>query len=171
MADVYDEPTAELHPGFSSEGATPTPWAEAREHLKEADIYWVATVRPDGRPHVTPVVAVWLDDSMFFSTGRGERKARNLARNPHCIVMTGRNTLSQDLDLVLEGDAALVKDQARLQRVADTFASRYGAPFRFTVHDGAFHGEGGEAIVYEVKPTVAFGFGRGRAFSQTRWRF
>ena len=31
--------------------------------------------------------------------------------------------------------------------------------------------EGGEALVFEVRPTLAFGFGKGEQFSQTRWRF
>jgi hypothetical protein len=38
------------------------------------------TVRPDGRPQVTPVVAVWLDGAVHFTTGPTERKAHNLAQ-------------------------------------------------------------------------------------------
>jgi nitroimidazol reductase NimA-like FMN-containing flavoprotein (pyridoxamine 5'-phosphate oxidase superfamily) len=75
------EPATELHPQFSSEGATATPWAEAREQLEKASIYWLATVRPDGRPHVTPLLAVWLDGALYFCTGPSERKAKNLAHN------------------------------------------------------------------------------------------
>ena len=43
---------AELEPQFSSDDATPTPWAEARECLEKAEVYWLSTVRSDGRPHV-----------------------------------------------------------------------------------------------------------------------
>jgi nitroimidazol reductase NimA-like FMN-containing flavoprotein (pyridoxamine 5'-phosphate oxidase superfamily) len=168
---AVEDPAAELEPQFSSDGATPTPWAEARECLEKAGVYWLTTVRPDGRPHVTPLVSVWLDGALYFCTGPGERKARNLIHNPHCVITTGCNALSEDLDLVVEGDAVKVSDEARLRRVADRFASKYGPPFQFTVRDGAFYGEGGPALGYEVAPATAFGFGRGDSFSQTRWRF
>ncbi len=153
-------PVAELEPQFSSDDATLTPWAE---------VYWLATVRPDGRPHVTPVLSVWLDGALYFCTGQSERKAKNLARNSHCVITTGCNALNEGLDLVVEGEAARVSDEARLQHVADTYESKYG--WHFTVRDGTFHGDGGNiALVYEVPPTTAFGFGKGK-FSQTRWRF
>ena len=47
---------------------TPTPWATARAHLEETTAtYWLATVRPNGAPHVMPVLAVWVDGRLFFS--------------------------------------------------------------------------------------------------------
>lgn len=165
------EPVTDLHPQFSSEGATATAWAEGREHLEKAEVYWLTTVRPDGRPHVTPLVAVWLDDALYFCTGPDERKAKNLAGNAHCVITTGCKALTEGLDLVVEGDAVKVSDEAKLQRVADKYAAKYDPPFQFTVRDGVFYGEGGEALVYEVAPTTAFGFGKGQTFSQTRWRF
>jgi general stress protein 26 len=165
------EPVAELEPQFSSDDATPTPWAEARERLEKAKVYWLSTVRPDGRPHVTPIASVWLDNALYFSTGQTERKAKNLALNPHCVITTGCNVL-EGFDLVVEGGAVRVTDEARLQRLADGYAEKYGQLFRFTVRDGAFYGEGSESevLVYELAPTMAFGFGKG-TFSQTRWRF
>ncbi|MCL5995892.1 MAG: pyridoxamine 5'-phosphate oxidase family protein [Chloroflexi bacterium] len=166
------DPAAELQPQFSSADATPAPWAKARERLEQAEVYWLTTVRPDGRPHVTPLVAVWLDGALYFCTGATERKAKNLAHRSHCIITTGCNTLSEGLDVVVEGEAVRVRDGARLQRVADVYASKYGPPFQFTARDGVFHGDGGNvALVYEVIPTTVFGFGKGKSFSQTRWRF
>ncbi len=162
------DPITELEPQYSSPEATPTPWAEGRERLEKAEIFWLSTVRPDGHPHVTPLLSVWLDDALYFSTGPSERKAKNLAQNPHCILTTGGNALSEGLDLVVEGDAVTVSDEALLQRVADRYATKYD--WHFTVRDGAFHGEGGRAEVYAVVPITAFGFGKG-TFSQTRWRF
>jgi nitroimidazol reductase NimA-like FMN-containing flavoprotein (pyridoxamine 5'-phosphate oxidase superfamily) len=166
------EPAAELEPHFSSDDATATPWAEARERLATAKVYWLSTVRPDGRPHVTPVAAVWLDDALYFTTGQTERKAKNLALNPRCVVTTGCNVL-EGLDVVVEGDAVRVTDEARLRQLADGYVAKYDQLFRFTVRDGAFYLEGGETavLVYELAPTRAFGFGKGESFSQTRWRF
>ncbi|MBI2706595.1 MAG: pyridoxamine 5'-phosphate oxidase family protein [Actinobacteria bacterium] len=166
------QPHAELAQQFSSPDATPTPWAEASRSLEEAELYWLTTVRPDGRPHVTPLVAVWLDGAMYFCTGADERKAKNIVRNPHCIITTGRNSLDEGLDLVVEGAAVQVTDESHLRRVAERYAAKYDQPFHFAVRDGAFlNGEGGRALVYEVAPTTAFGFGKGESFSQTRWRF
>jgi general stress protein 26 len=167
-----NEPLAELEPQFSSNHASATPWAEAREILATAKVYWLSTVRPDGRPHATPIAAVWLDDALYFSTGPTERKAKNLAQNTHCVVTTGCNDL-EGVDLVVEGDAVRVTDEARLQRLADEYVAKYDQLFRFTVRNGAFHMEGSETEipVYELAPTTAFGFGKGDSFSQTRWRF
>ncbi len=167
MADK--NPVAELQPQFSSPGATPTPWPEARRLLEEAQIYWLSTVRPDNRPHVTPLFAVWLDDAVYFGTGADERKVKNLVHNPHCIFTTGCNVIA-GLDLVVEGEAIRTSDAGKLQRVADQFAAKYG--WHYAVRDGVFHGDKGNvALVYEVTPTTIFGFGKGEQFSQTRWRF
>src|SRR4051794_4373756 len=133
------EPVTELHSQYSSPGATPTAWADARSGLEQAEIFWLSTVRPDGRPHVTPLLAVWLDDALYFTTGPAERKAQNLAHNAHCVLTTGCNALGEGLDLVVEGDAIRVSDEALLQRLADRLATKYN--WHYTVRDGAFYGE------------------------------
>ena len=167
------EPTTELHPDYSSPGATATPWATAVGQLEKAEIFWLSTVRPDRRPHVTPLPAIWMDGALYFSTGAEERKAKNLAQNAHCILTTGRNALNEEgLDLVVEGDAVRVTDNAQLQRVADRYEAKYGSTWHYDVRDGTFIGsEDNVVLVFEVAPTTAFGFGKGAVFSQTRWRF
>lgn len=171
MAEL--EPVTELS-AFSSKDAIATPWPQARPVLQDAKLYWLSTVRPDGRPHVTPLLGIWLAGALYFCTGATERKARNLDQNPHCILTTGRNQIEDGLDLVVEGAAAKVSDAAELRRVADTFESKYGS--HFTAPEGTWFGLGdairtGDAAVYRVAPTVAFGFGKGKSFSETRWRF
>lgn len=173
------EPVAELEPRFSSGDATARAWRDGRERLEGAEVYWISTVRPDGRPHVTPLLAVWLDGALYFCTGPDERKAKNLARNPHCILTTGCNALGEGLDLVVEGEAVRLTDGAGLRRVADAYLSKYGDDWRFAVREGVLHHDSGAsretdpgaARVYEVAPTRAFGFGKGVPFSQTRWSF
>ena len=172
-------PVAELNARFSSGGASPTGWAEARQELETAEMFWVTTVRPDGRPHVTPLIAVWLDGALYFCTGPSERKAKNLMQNQNCILTTGCNKRHEGLDIVMEGEAVRVTEGALLQRVADAYEAKYGNEWRFTVRDGTFYhvsestqdedADGG--LVYEVNPSKAFGFGRGDEYSQTRWRF
>lgn len=165
------DPVTELHPGFSDPKATAMPWTKAHEYLSQAEIFWLWTVRPDGRPHVTPLIAVWMNDAMYFCTGVEERKRKNLAENAHCVLTTGCNAHSKGLDLVIEGDAVRVIDEEALQKIADAYVAKYGSDWHFDVHDGAFYGQGGEAWVYEVSPAKAFGFGKGDPFSQTRWSF
>jgi nitroimidazol reductase NimA-like FMN-containing flavoprotein (pyridoxamine 5'-phosphate oxidase superfamily) len=158
-----NEPVAELNSRFSEEGATAVAWAEGRQRLEEAEIYWLSTVRPDGRPHVSPLLSVWLDEALYFCTGDDERKARNLARNPQCILTVGGGGLHEGLDVVVEGRAVRVDEEAVLQRIADAWEAKYGPAWHYEVRDGA-------AYVYRVAPVTAFGFGRG-GYTQTRWRF
>jgi hypothetical protein len=175
MTMARTEPVAEVDSRYSSPGATATSWTEARKDLQSAPVFWVSTVRPDGRPHVTPLLAVWLDDALYFCTGERERKAENLGRNRHCLLATGCNALDHGLDLVVEGDAERVSDDARLRRIAGEYASKYGDDWRFGVRDGFFVHPGHESservLVFEVAPVKALGFRKGSTFSQTRWRF
>jgi nitroimidazol reductase NimA-like FMN-containing flavoprotein (pyridoxamine 5'-phosphate oxidase superfamily) len=164
-------PEPELDPRFSEDGARPTPWAEVRNTLVEAELFWISTVRPDGRPHVTPIPAVWHDEALHFCTGAGEQKGVNLARNPSCALTTGNNAWKSGLDVVVEGRAKRVVHEARLRRLADAWESKYRGDWKFEVADGHFHQEGGgEALVYEVSPAKVLAFAKG-AFAQTRYRF
>jgi len=166
------EPTNELDARFSSDDAVPSRWSDARDRLRDASIYWLTTVRTDGRPHVTPLIAVWLDEALYFCTGPTEQKAKNLVENTSCVLTTGTNAMDEGLDVVLEGDAVRVRDRATLARLADAYERKYGSTWRFGVGDEAFlNGEHGEALVFEVTPTKVLGFGKGEPFSQTRWRF
>lgn len=162
---VDKQPTTELNTQFSAPDATAIAWDDALQHLEDAEIYWLSTVRPDGRPHVTPVIAAWLDGALYFHTGPTERKAKNLAQNAHCILTTGCNALGQGLDVVVEGPAEEITDRSALQRVAQRFAEQYGPPFDFSLE----HLQ--DNLVYRLTPVTAFGFGRTGTYSQTRWRF
>jgi flavin reductase (DIM6/NTAB) family NADH-FMN oxidoreductase RutF len=81
--------------------------------------YWLATVRPDGRPHVMPILAVWVNGMLFFAAGQGTRKARNLVLNSHCVVAVEQ----EPLDLVIEGSARKTRDDETLRRVAERYAT------------------------------------------------
>jgi uncharacterized pyridoxamine 5'-phosphate oxidase family protein len=170
--DDRRQPETELS-AFSSDDASPTEWASARAQLDAAEVFWLSTVRPDGRPHVTPLLAVWSDDALYFCTSPPERKAKNLDQNPYCILTTGRNSLD-GLDIVVEGKAREVSDEDELGRVADAYAAKY--PSDFTEPHGTWFGldeaiRSGDSLLYCVAPVTAFGFGKGASFSQTRYRF
>ena len=163
--------STELDSRFSAPGAAATPWADAERALSDAPIYWIATVRHDLRPHVTPLIGLWVDDTFFFCTGPGEQKAKNIVDNSNCAVVTGSNGYGQGLDIVVEGNAERVVEGARLEQLAAQFVAKYGEDWRFEVRDSAFHHGGGEAWVYEVAPNKVLGFEKGTPPGQTRWRF
>lgn len=165
-------PTTTLDGRFSAPGTAPTSWADARQVLAEAQLCWITTVRADGRPHVTPLVAVWLDEALHFSTGAGEQKGVNLVANPTVVLAAGPNRWDGGLDVVVEGRAVRVTDEAVLARLAEAWTTKWDGSWRFEVRDGAFRQPGHEtpALVYRVVPEKVLAFGQG-TFTQTRHRF
>jgi nitroimidazol reductase NimA-like FMN-containing flavoprotein (pyridoxamine 5'-phosphate oxidase superfamily) len=166
-----NEPGSKLDQRFSDPSAVATEWHETRRVLETAELFWITTVRSDGRPHVTPLVAVWLDDAIYFITGAGEQKAMNLRDNRHVILMTGCNHWDEGLDIVVEGNAVPVTEDAMLNRLAEAWAAKWDGRWRFEVHNGSFQPEQGEApLVFSVTPTKILAFAKG-TFSQTRYLF
>jgi Pyridoxamine 5'-phosphate oxidase len=84
-------PTPDLHSGLSAPGGRPTPWRDGVDVLESAELFWISTVGADGRPHVTPLPALWRDGALHFCTGAGEQKALNLHANDQCDRTTGDN--------------------------------------------------------------------------------
>ncbi|MFE9929678.1 pyridoxamine 5'-phosphate oxidase family protein [Streptomyces sp. NPDC005533] len=164
-------PSTLLDERYSDEEAAAVPWPTAVAELTAAELYWLTTVRPDARPHVTPLIGVWADGALHFCTGPHERKAENLRGNPNVVLTTGSNSLHGGLDLVVEGEAVRVTDSGRLRALAAVWEAKYGAEWHFDVGDGVFVNPGaGEAVVFAVAPRTAFGFGKA-PYSQTRWSF
>jgi nitroimidazol reductase NimA-like FMN-containing flavoprotein (pyridoxamine 5'-phosphate oxidase superfamily) len=134
-------------------------WDWALERLTKSRNYYVATTRPDGRPHVMPVWGVWIDNRLLFSTGNSSTKARNLAANPSCAVATDDPTEA----LIVEGIAAEETDAEILQRFVAVYKDKYD----WEVNASA----GG---IFAVTPRVAFAFIESPEDFQnsaTRWRF
>jgi len=163
-------PTTSLDTRFSDTAAAPTSWDDTVAAIVTAELFWITTVRADGRPHVTPLPAIWLDGTLHFSTGAAEQKAVNLRANPHVVLTTGRNDWDHGLDVVVEGDAVRVTDDATLKRLAAAWRTKWDGRWQFEARDGAFHHDAGEALVYAVATTKVLAFGKG-TFSHTRHRF
>ncbi len=165
-------PTTSQDVRYGEPGAAATGWDRAAALLADAELSWLTSVRPDGTPHVTPLITVVHEGTLHFCTGPEERKARNIAANPAVALTTGSNTLHGGTDVVLEGRAERVTDEQRLRSLADAWVAKYGEEWRFTVSGDAFRPPegGGEAWVYAVRPTRGFGFGKA-PYSQTRYRF
>jgi general stress protein 26 len=165
-------PTTEIDPRFSDPDATPTSWAEAEAVLASAQLSWLTTVRADGRPHTTPLVTVWHDGVLYFCTGAEEQKGVNLTHNAQVTVTTGCNTWDQGVDVVVEGEAVRVSDEALLGQLAEAWAQKWDGSWQFRVADSRFRHSGDEGVaeVFGVTPTKVLSFGKG-PFSHTRHVF
>jgi hypothetical protein len=156
-------------------GNPPLPWSRAEKQLAAPSdtnmTYFLATVRPDGRPHVAGVGALWVDGKFYVVSGAATRKSRNLAERADCVI----SVKLPDLDLVVEGSAAKVTDDATLQRIAKLYDAQ-GWPA--TVKDGAFVAPYSAPSagpppwdLYEFTPTTAFGVATAEPYGATRWQF
>lgn len=163
-------PRTELDTRFSEPGAHPTSWEATLEAINHAEIFWISTVRTNSRPHVTPLVAVWLDDALHFTTGAGEQKARNLASNPHVALTTGANDWQSGLDVIVEGEATRVTDARQLERLAAAWARKWDGRWDYEVGQDGFEHDAGTALVFAVRPTKVLAFTKG-GFTHTRHRF
>jgi hypothetical protein len=154
-------------------GEKPIPWSRALEQL-DAGVdatCWLATASPDGHPHVAGIGALWLDGKFYIVTGAGTRKGRDLAKSPSCVI----SVALKGLDLVVEGSAVKVRDDATLHRLAKAYADQ-GWPV--TVKDGAFTAPYSAPSagpppwdLYVITPKTAFGVATAEPHGATRWRF
>jgi nitroimidazol reductase NimA-like FMN-containing flavoprotein (pyridoxamine 5'-phosphate oxidase superfamily) len=165
-------PVTTLDERFSDPAATATSWDETSKALESAELFWISTVRADGRPHVTPLVAVWADSVLYFCTGEAEQKAVNLNANPHVVLTTGCNGWEAGLDAMVEGDAVRVTDDATLRRLAQAWTTKWDGQWHYEARDGAFRHEGGDeaVLVFAVAPAKVLAFTKG-TFSHTRHLF
>jgi hypothetical protein len=155
LSEVIGSPVPGRHSGDA------TSWEQALSRLNHETTYWAATVRPDGHPHVRPVLGLWLHGLFYTSTSPGSRKGRNLQHDDRYVISVSSSALPA-IDLVVEGVAARVLDEIELLTVAQAYDGKYG--WDVEVQDGALYGEGAPTAgpppyhVYRVTPTVAYGF-------------
>ena len=142
--------------GISNNKTGLLPWKWAEKNISQSREYWMITVRPDARPHAMIIWGLWFDGAFWFGTGRNTQKARNLAKNPHCIVGT-QNAAEA---VILEGVAELVSDPAVRKKLEPISKRKYGMS------------GGGSEPVYRVRPTRIFGLIE-KSFTKTatRWMF
>jgi general stress protein 26 len=166
------EPITSLDTRFSQPGSAATPWETTRQVLEAAELSWITTVRQDGRPHVSPLVAVWFDGALWFCTGSAEQKAVNLRIHQEVIVTTGCNSWDHGLDVVVEGEATREASDDILAELAKAWSAKWDGRWDYEVHDGAFHhpGDEGEVLVFRVTPRKILAFGKG-TFTHTSYRF
>ena len=149
----------------------PLSWSEVEGRLAGGGWFWLATVRPDGGPHLVPLFAAWAGTSFFIASKDRARKSRNLEADSRCVISTDTG----DLHVIVEGVAHHVRDEVGLQRAAEAFQAVYGWPTRIQGSQldadyGAPTSGGAPYEAYEVTPVKAFGFPTdGETITPTRW--
>jgi PPOX class probable F420-dependent enzyme len=171
LADLYHSPLLDwsrietrLNAGLSQAPGTGGP---------DRHTCWLATINPDGSPHVTGIGALWADGSFWFETGQHTRKGRNLARDPRCTL----SVATQEFDLVVAGQATLVTDPATVADLAARWAAG-GWPARVDDTGVALTAEFSAPSagpppwhVYRLAPRTATALRAVEPGGATRWRF
>ena len=156
-------------------GTEPLPWDEVRRRFDAERWYWLATAGADGRPHVRPVLAVWLGDRVYSTTSPDARKGRNLESRPECSL----SARAPAIDIVVEGTASWVDDRDALEQVAAVYDAKYGWPVTIT-SDNMFDAPYGAPTagpppyrLFEITPSVVYAFGTSDdlGVQSTRFRF
>lgn len=174
MTDTMTEPIFTRN--LDRYGSAELPWSRPRDILAsdtpEATLtFFVATARPGGGPHSAGVGAAWVDGELYFTSGPGTLKSRNLAANPACSV----SVRLRGIDLVLEGEAHRVMDTPTLERLAavyrtggwpasvdgDALTAPYSAP---SAGPAPWH-------LYRLTKHTAVGVATAEPYGATRWDF
>jgi hypothetical protein len=155
-------------------GEAELPWDRPRDLLAVGSLpgtQFLGTTRPDGRPRAAGVGAIWIDGDLYFTSGPGTRKTRNLAASPACTM----SIQVEGLDLVFEGEAARVTDPDTLDRATaiyreggwpaevegDALTAPFSAP---SAGPPPWH-------LYRLTFHTVFGVAGAEPFGATRWRF
>ncbi|MCU1465732.1 MAG: pyridoxamine 5-phosphate oxidase-related FMN-binding protein [Actinomycetia bacterium] len=171
LADIYGTPLLE--------------WSKIEERLGQGltqapdaggpnrHTCWLATINPDGSPHVTGIGALWAESTFWFETGRNTRKGRNIARDPRCTL----SVATQEFDLVVEGRADLITDPTTVAAMAARWAAG-GWPATVDETGSALTAEYSAPsagrppwFVYRITPKSATALLTVEPGGATRWRF
>lgn len=134
-------------------------WSWVSRQMAEARNYWLATVRPDGRPHAAPVWGLWLDETFYFGTGQNSVKGRNLAQNPAVSL----HLESGDEVVILEGVVEKISDRPLLRRIYEIYGQKYGLDMSANAAEDA-------EPTYALRPATGFAWLE-KDFPNTATRF
>ena len=146
----------------ADEGSGLLPWSWAVDRLHASKNLWVATVWPDGRPHVTAVWGVWMLDAAWFSCGLHARKLVNLRTNPRCTIASDDSANP----VVVDGVAEVITDRMAIKRFLDALNAKYGGGVTEDFLDPETN------ATVRVRPVTAISIRHDDfAGSPTRWRW
>ena len=156
-------------------GIKALPWDQVRQAFAAERWYWLATAGPGEVPHLRPVLAVWLDGSIYSTTSPAAAKGRDLQRHPEASLAAR----APDIDIVVQGATSWVADRHLLERIAAAYQSKYSWPVAVT-QEHMFDAPYGAPTAgpppyrpYQISPKTAYAFGTGGDLGarSTRFRF
>jgi nitroimidazol reductase NimA-like FMN-containing flavoprotein (pyridoxamine 5'-phosphate oxidase superfamily) len=153
-------------PGYALPGGDVglMPWSWAKQRLEDSHNYWLATVRPDGRPHLMVIWGLWLDAVFYFSTGSRSRKTLNLESNAHCVIGSEQSHEA----VVVEGAAEKLHDVAQIATLLQLYERKYDYDMSAMRQDILELRE----PIFALRPHTVFGLDEKAGMeSVTRWRF
>jgi pyridoxamine 5'-phosphate oxidase-like protein len=97
-------------------------WSEVEERLRSATAYWIASTRPDGRPHVVPRDGIWIDGALYYGGSSQTVHSRNIMANPNVVVHIGDGLEA----IIAEGAVEIEKPtQEFAERLVDEQFAKY----------------------------------------------
>jgi len=158
------QPVASRPHGLPQGSEELLPWSWAESRLVASHVYWLATTRPDGRPHLMPIWGVWRASAFYFNTGRASRKSRNLERNASCVIATDQAREA----VVVEGVAHVVTDLGLREQLLSLLQEKYDYDWSSLEDDISSLRE----PIYAVSPQTVFALDEQASMQPaTRWRF
>lgn len=103
--------------------------AHIDQRLRSDLIIWVGTVRPDGRPHLTPVWFVWDGEHILIFSQPESRKVHNLRANPHVVLALDDTKGGEDV-ITIEGEAELLAPEDGVSLTLPVYAEKYSDEMR-----------------------------------------
>lgn len=114
----------EMPSGYGVEQATRyLEWPEVGARLTDSLNYWLATTRPDGRPHVVPRWGVWLDDAFWYDGSPETFHVKNLEHNPVCALHLESGTEVT----IVEGRS--IRPEPIVGELGERLAAEYGRKY------------------------------------------
>lgn len=137
-----------IRPSMPDYGITSEPtegmltWDWVDEQMEKSRNYWICTTRPDGKPHAAPVWGIWLDNTLYFGTGKTSVKAKNVSHSNQVVV----HLESGDDTLIIEGVLEPVESDNLQQKIIKAYAGKY------PTYDPTQVDDAGDAIWYRLVP-------------------
>jgi hypothetical protein len=154
-------------------GTKPLAWNDVRKCFDKEKWYWVGTTRNEGRAHIRPVLAIWLNDKIYSTTSPNARKGRNLEQHNNCAIAAR----GKAMDIVVEGSTRWIDDTRILRRVVKAYKGKYGWPVTITEENmldapyGAPTAGPPPYRVYEITPKLVYAFGTRNNLGMRSTRF
>lgn len=141
-------------------------WAVVLERLSESLHYWMATTRPDGRPHVVPRWGAWIEGRLWYDGALDTVHVQNLNQNAACVVSIGDGAEA----ILVEGrsEAAAPPGVEFAEQLAAEISTKY-ADRGYSPKPGSWEGEdaGGLRMFTPAKALAWFDY----PTDVTRFRF